>query len=150
VEAESSWCCSRSGDAGLKATANDPFAIRAEDHARDFVSVSFEGEDLLTGLRIPDLEGLVPAPTHNPFAVGAEGHTQDTVGVPFEGAGFLPGLRIPELERPPRISLSTLVSVRSPCSTALQLHEAIKDSFSTSKRQEAHPRSRRRCHANHQ
>src|SRR5438270_849960 len=91
----------------ISRSAGQAFAIRAEGHAVDPVSVPFEGEEFLAGLGIPDLHlpsdegllGVIPGATTGgqALAVRAEGHVPATAS---EGEEFLAGLRIPHFHIP--------------------------------------------------
>src|SRR5262249_54272538 len=61
--------------------------------------VPLEGEDLLTGFRIPHLDGLITTTGGNPLAVGAERHAPDLLAVTFEGQPLFAGAGIPHFHR---------------------------------------------------
>src|SRR5262249_14328691 len=71
---------------------DDLVAVRAEGDAVDPAGVPAEGQDLLAGLGVPELEALVRAGAGDEAAaVGAEGHPPGRPGVAFQEAHLLAG-----------------------------------------------------------
>src|SRR5262249_51801644 len=67
----------------------------AEGDAVGGAGVAGEGEDLAAGVRVPHLDGAVPARGRQPPAVGAERHGADVAGVAVQGEQLLAGGRAP-------------------------------------------------------
>src|SRR5262249_9692828 len=81
---------------GSLAAAGEGLAVGAEGHAIDETSGFLEGKSLLSGLRIPQLDRLVPAARGQRLAVRTEGHGSDNPCMPLEGEPLLSGLCVPQ------------------------------------------------------
>lgn len=75
--------------------AGNTFPVRAETHAHDGISVSFEGELLSAGFRIPQLCRPVRTSADNLFAIGAETDADDTIRVSIECEQAAVGAPVP-------------------------------------------------------
>src|SRR4051812_9872660 len=73
----------------------DSLPVLRKSQAGKPISVPFESECMLAGLRVPHSHGLVLAGRDNTFAVVADGHTRDFPDVTFEGHQLLTGLQAP-------------------------------------------------------
>src|SRR5262249_54984701 len=74
-------------------------AVRAEGHIPDPAGGAFQGESLLAGGGIPDLDGPVSARRGEPPAVRAVSHRVDGGGVAAEGEEPPARLHVPDHQR---------------------------------------------------
>jgi len=72
-------------------------AVGAECHASDTGGMIPEGQDLLPGLGVPDLDGPIAARRGDPPAIGAERHALGEIGVPDQRAYDAAAGRIDQL-----------------------------------------------------
>lgn len=74
---------------GVPLERDNAFAIQAICRAPNTSRMPFEREEMLAGLRVPQLQRPITAGAHNPIAIGAEGYPSDIRQRPARDEGWV-------------------------------------------------------------
>ena len=73
-------------------------AVRGYRHRCDLFRMSLEGEPVLAGLEVPNLQGVVPGAGNGVATVRGYRHRCDLFRMSLEGEPVLAGLEVPNLQ----------------------------------------------------